>query len=64
MDPPILTTTEIANRVSVSKQLYHRLQTFLRDSFMSVVTCDESWFYLNSYNDEAYVKAGEKIQMP
>ncbi len=62
--PHVLTDCQIKNRRQECYSLYSILKGLSKTKQYQVITCDESWFYLNYYTEEAYLHEGENIVLP
>lgn len=62
--PHFLNEDQIEQRLNVSRALFERILFFKPPKFNCVITCDESWFYLNYFNDSAYLEDGQTIEVP
>lgn len=62
--PHFLSTEQIEKRISDSARLLTELNKLSEKKFMQVVTCDESWFYLNYFHQKAYLPRGEILEIP
>jgi len=59
-----LNEDQIEQRLNVSRALFERILLFKPPKFNCVITCDESWFYLNYFNDSAYLEDDQTIEVP
>lgn len=62
--PHILTDEQIFQRVEDSKKLYHFLATADPEKKLKIITCDESWFYLNYFTKNAWLPDGSEFEIP
>lgn len=62
--PHDLSPIQISERLSDSRTLLNMLNKFSSTQFMNVVTCDESFLYLNYFHEQAYLLEGESVEIP
>ena len=62
--PHELSESQIKDRVNVSIKLLSFLKNAPPWKREIIITCDESWFYLNYYHDEAWLPADKIIERP
>ena len=60
----VLTDSQIENRRQDCFNLYSILNGLTQPKQHQVITCDESWFYLNYQTEDAYLLEGEHIDLP
>ena len=57
--PHQITDEQIQQRIKDSRSLFHKLVVSPKVHSHLIVTCDESWFYLNYFHDEAYLQGDQ-----
>lgn len=62
--PHSLTDDQLFQRVEDSKRLLEFLVKASPKKRMKIITCDESWFYLNYFNDEAWLPDDSALEKP
>ncbi len=62
--PHLLSKDDMRRRVEYSKELYQFLSNLSDEKLCNVVTCDESWFYLNYFTSDAWLPEGEELEIP
>ena len=62
--PHILNDSKKVKRCHMSRQLLRFLSNASEKKLLATITCDESWFYLNYFEEFAWLHDGEQIAKP